>query len=244
MRLFGLIGYPLGHSFSKKYFTQKFTEEQIPDVEYELFELTDIGQLPDLLQQYPHLRGLNVTVPYKEAVLPYLDQIEETAARIGAVNTIRFEGGKKTGFNTDYIGFLQSLQAFYPQHQASAALVFGTGGAAKAVTAALDYLGIPYRLVSRQLGGTELSYADVTAELIRNYPLIINTTPLGMYPRVEGYPPLPYEALTRQHYLYDLVYNPDRTAFMERGAAARAHVKNGHDMLVLQAEEAWRIWNS
>jgi shikimate dehydrogenase len=244
MRLFGLIGYPLGHSFSKKYFTRKFEEEQIADAAYDLFELSDIAQLPEVLRAHPNLKGLNVTVPYKQAVMPYLDYIDPAAAKIGAVNTIRLADGRLTGFNSDYIGFLQSLQEFYPPAAGGAALVLGTGGAAKAVTAALDHLGIPFRLVSRKVQKDGLSYADLTPTVIAEHPLIINTTPLGMHPRTEESPGLPYEALTSRHYLYDLVYNPAETTFLKKGAAAGAHVKNGYDMLVLQAEESWRIWNS
>jgi shikimate dehydrogenase len=244
MRLFGLIGYPLGHSFSRKYFTNKFEQEQILDAAYELFEIPTIDLLPEVLQKHPNLRGLNVTVPYKQAVMPYLDNIDPAAARIGAVNTILISDGRKTGYNSDYVGFLQSLLAFYPQTEKSAALVLGTGGAAKAVMAALDSLGIPFQLVSRAAREGGLSYADLGPDLLLNYPLIINTTPLGMHPRTEDFPELPYEALTDQHYLYDLVYNPAETTFMKKGAAAGAKVKNGYDMLVLQAEESWRIWNS
>jgi shikimate dehydrogenase len=243
MRLFGLIGYPLGHSFSKKYFSKKFEEEQIGDAQYELFEITSIDELPGLFHKFPGLRGLNVTVPYKKVVIPYLDDIDPAAARIGAVNTIRFADGRKTGYNSDYIGFLQSLQDFFPIKNNSAALVLGTGGAAKAVMAALDFLNLPFRLVSRTAGEGEFTYADLTPELIQNYPLIINTTPMGMHPKTETFPELPYAALTNQHYLYDLVYNPAETTFMGKGMAAGAKVKNGYDMLVLQAEESWRIWN-
>lgn len=244
MRLFGLIGYPLGHSFSKKYFTRKFEEEQIPDSAYELFEISSIDQLPDILRQHPNLRGLNVTVPYKQAVMPFLDHIDPAAARIGAVNTILLADGRRTGYNSDYIGFLQSLQAFYPLSERSAALVLGTGGAAKAVVAALEYLAVPYRLVSRHGIAGGFRYPDLTPDLVAQFPLIINTTPLGMHPRTEECPDLPYEALTNRHYLYDLVYNPAETTFLKKGAAAGAQVKNGYDMLVLQAEESWRIWNS
>jgi shikimate dehydrogenase len=244
MRLFGLIGYPLGHSFSKKYFTRKFAEEQIPDSAYELFEISSIDQFPEVFRQHPNLRGLNVTVPYKQAVMPFLDHIDPAAARIGAVNTILLADGLKTGYNSDYIGFRQSLLAFYPVTERSAALVLGTGGAAKAVVAALDDLAVPYRLVSRQGIEGGFRYTDLVPDVVAQFPLIINTTPLGMHPHPEEAPELPYSSLTDQHYLYDLVYNPAETAFMQKGTAAGAKVKNGYDMLVLQAEESWRIWNS
>lgn len=244
MKEFGLIGFPLSHSFSQKYFTEKFRAEHIPDSRYELFELSDINQLPELIRSRPYLCGLNVTIPYKQAIIPFLDEMEPVTAAIGAVNVVKFVNGRLIGFNSDYHGFMQSLQQFYPCNPLSQALVLGTGGASKAVTAALDYLHINYTLVSRTPAPGQFSYEQLTPTLINAYPLIINTTPLGTYPNIESCPPILYEALSRQHYLYDLVYNPEETVFLKRGREAGAKTKNGYEMLRLQAEAAWQIWNS
>lgn len=241
MRKFGLIGKKLGHSFSKKYFTEKFLREGVTDAGYELYELPSAEELPQLLRQEPELVGLNVTVPYKEQVIPLLDELDEAAAKIGAVNTIKISGGRTKGYNTDYIGFRDSLEAFYPEQEQ--ALVLGTGGAAKAVWAALDALQIPYKCVSRQAGEEQLCYAQLTPELLQKYNLIINTTPLGMYPQVQEAPELPYESITSGHYFYDLVYNPEQTLFLQHAAGKGAKVLNGLPMLRLQAEAAWNIWN-
>ncbi|GAB3541136.1 shikimate dehydrogenase [Pontibacter brevis] len=243
MRKFGLIGKKLGHSFSKKYFTEKFEREGIQDAQYELYELPEARELKLLLQQEPELVGLNVTVPYKEDVIPLLDELDEAAAKIGAVNTIRISEGKTKGFNTDYIGFKSTLEEFYPEAERKQALVLGTGGAAKAVWAALDALQVPFRSVSRNPAAQELSYGQLTPDLLQDYNLIINTTPLGMHPHTESLPELPYEALTEQHYLYDLVYNPEQTLFLEKGAIVGAQVHNGLNMLYRQADAAWSIWN-
>lgn len=243
MRKFGLIGKKLGHSFSKKYFTAKFEHEGIQDASYELYELASIDQFPELLRSNPELIGVNVTVPYKEAVIPYLDALDSAAARIGAVNTIRVKAGRTEGFNTDYIGFRDTLLTFYPVEKQSKALVLGTGGASKAVCTALTDLGIPFQQVSRHAGSGCITYQDITATLLQPCNLIINTTPLGMHPDVNSFPAIPYEALTPQHYLYDLVYNPEITSFMEKGKASGAKVINGLGMLHGQAEAAWEIWN-
>lgn len=244
MRKFGLIGKKLSHSFSKKYFTEKFEREGIQDTIYELYELPDAQELTALLQREPELVGLNVTVPYKQDVLPLLDEIDQAATKIGAVNTIRISGGKLKGYNTDYIGFKDSLEEFYPQQARGQALVLGTGGAAKAVWAALNALQIPYMAVSRTPDSDELSYEQLTPALLQNYNLIINTTPIGMHPHTEAAPPLPYGALSAGHYLYDLVYNPEETQFLKKGAAAGAQTCNGLGMLYRQADAAWEIWNS
>ncbi|WP_266203955.1 shikimate dehydrogenase family protein [Pontibacter kalidii] len=244
MRKFGLIGKKLGHSFSKKYFTEKYEREGITDAVYGLYELPGVQALPGLLQQEPELVGLNVTVPYKEQVIPLLDELDEAAAAIGAVNTIKISGGRTKGYNTDYIGFRNSLEEFYPEQERGQALVLGTGGAAKAVWAALDALGIPYLRVSRKEAEGQLSYAQLTPELLLSYNLVINTTPLGMYPHVQEQPPLPYEHITAGHYCYDLVYNPIQTLFLQSCAAQGASTLNGLPMLHLQAEAAWDIWNS
>ena len=244
MRKFGLIGKKLGHSFSKKYFTAKFERENITDTQYNLYELEKAEDLISLLQQEPELAGLNVTIPYKQEVIPFLDELDDAAARIGAVNTIKIKDGHTTGYNTDYTGFKTTLQAFYPEEKYGQALVLGTGGASKAVCTALADLGIPYTLVSRAPKQGELSYAQLTEELLQQYNLIVNTTPLGMYPDTETLPPIPYQAITPQHFAYDIVYNPEKTLFLERCEASGAKIMNGMGMLHGQAEAAWLIWNS
>ncbi|MCC9168183.1 shikimate dehydrogenase family protein [Pontibacter harenae] len=244
MRTFGLIGKKLGHSFSKRYFSEKFQREGITDAHYELYELPGIDELPVLLAKEPTLVGLNVTVPYKEVVIPFLDKLSDAAAQIGAVNTIKIENGTTTGYNTDYIGFRNSLEDFYPEQERNKALVLGTGGAAKAVLAVLKSLGVPYTSVSRVANSEAIAYTDVSPATLKEYNLIINTTPLGMYPEVETLPALPYESLSAGHYLYDLVYNPEQTAFLQQGQKAGAKTSSGLAMLHGQAEAAWEIWNN
>lgn len=242
MKRFGLIGKPLKHSFSAAYFNQKFAAEGIDGCLYQNFELENINELPGLLQQYPDLQGLNVTIPYKKEVLHFLHGAHATVQQIGACNCIKIEGGKLYGFNTDTIGFQQSLQPHLgPQH--SKALVLGTGGSSGAVQYALRQLNIDYKLVSRQKGAETFSYDDLTEAIIQEHLLIINTTPLGMFPHVDAAAPIPYQALTPQHLLYDLVYNPEKTLFLQRGEAQGAAIVNGHQMLLLQAEAGWKIWN-
>jgi shikimate dehydrogenase len=244
MRRYGLIGYPLTHSFSQKYFTEKFEREGITDCTYSNFSLPQIGELAGVLAD-PELRGFNITIPYKQAVLDYLHSKSDVVAAIGACNCIRIEGGQLTGYNTDVVGFEQSMVRHLAPHH-SRALVLGTGGAAKAVEWVLQRLGIEYVLVTRRprAGSADMSYQQVTAEVLAEATLIINTTPLGMHPHVEECPPLPYEALTPRHYLFDLIYNPARTLFLRKGQERGAVVENGHEMLILQAEESWRIWNA
>jgi len=246
MRKFGLIGYPLSHSFSKKYFTNKFEKEEIADAQYELFPIQSIQELPKLLRDNPDLVGLNVTIPYKEQVIPFLHHIDPKAHAIGAVNTIRIEKGKLTGYNTDYFGFKDSLVKFiganaFPEK----ALILGTGGASKAVKAALDDLNIHHKFVSREPVEGQLSYESIASSPnhVLTSLLIINTTPLGMSPNTDTLPKLPYEHLTPNHMLYDLVYNPLKTAFMQKGIEAKCWVKNGLEMLHGQAEKSWEIWN-
>jgi shikimate dehydrogenase len=245
MREFGLIGRSLEHSFSQTYFTQKFENLGLSDHRYELFELYSITELPRLLAQHPELCGLNVTIPYKEQVWTYLDEMSPIAARIGAVNVIEFAAdGRRIGHNTDYIGFQESVRRFYPTRGDDAgALILGTGGAAKAVETALRDLGIRCWLVSRNPLAAGLTYADLSPSLLQAHSLIINTTPLGTYPNVAECPSIPYEHLTERHYLYDLIYNPGETLFMQKGREMGAHTKNGFEMLCLQAEAAWAIWN-
>ncbi|RSK46131.1 shikimate dehydrogenase family protein [Hymenobacter perfusus] len=243
---FGLLGRSLKHSFSQTYFTQKFHNLDLSDYQYELFELATMDELPALLAGRPGLRGLNVTIPYKEQVWPYLNEVAPSAARVGAVNVVEFRpDGRLIGHNTDYIGFRDSLRGFVPAAELPQlrALVLGSGGASKAVEVALKDLGIGYWVVSRNPLGAGLTYDELTPRLLQEHRLIINTTPLGTFPAVEECPPIPYEALTSQHYLYDLIYNPRETEFMQRGQARGAHTKNGFEMLCLQAEAAWKIWN-
>jgi shikimate dehydrogenase len=242
---YGLIGFPLTHSFSQRYFTEKFAREGIADSQYDLFEMPDISALADLLA-LPDLRGLNVTIPHKQAVLPYLDRLDASAEKIGAVNVIKLESdGSRTGYNSDYFGFRQSLLDWLTSLNRSAvgmrALVLGTGGASKAVTVALADLGIAYTYVSRTKTANTLIY-DELPTLLNEYELIINGSPIGTYPRIDEAPSIPYERLTERHLLYDLVYNPAETKFMTLGSQYGACVHNGLRMLELQAEKAWEIW--
>lgn len=242
MRLFGLIGYPLSQSFSKKYFTEKFLNDGIADATYELFELENIQQFPSLLQKHS-LSGINVTIPYKQDVMAYLDELDEEAQAIGAVNCIKVENGKLKGFNTDAPAFERSLKMLLqPFH--NKALVLGTGGAAKAVIHVLKKLQIECVSVSRTKNQGLLTYDELTREVMQDHLLVINCSPLGSYPKVDTAPQIPYQQLTKKHYLYDLVYNPPLTLFLQNGQERGAAIKNGYDMLVGQAELGWKIWNS
>lgn len=240
MRLFGLIGFPLSHSFSKGFFADKFSKENIAGCVYENFPIPSIEEFPGLWRQYEELEGLNVTIPYKQAVIPYLDELSDAAKAIGAVNCIRRKNGRLTGNNTDVTGFSRSLQPLLQPHHTKA-LILGTGGAAKAVKYSLSQLGIQYTEVSRS---GPVPYEALTEAIMREHTLIVNTTPLGMYPNEIDAPPIPYEFTGAQHLYYDLIYNPAETQFMKNGAAQGAAVKNGHEMLVLQAEASWEIWNA
>lgn len=242
-KTYGLIGYPLGHSFSQKYFTDKFETEGIPDTEYRNFPISSITELPGLLKDNPTLSGLNVTIPYKEQVIPYLDGIDAEAKAIGAINCIKVCGGKLYGYNTDVYGFRNSLLELIGEERPSA-LILGTGGASKAVKHVLNGLGIEYKVVSRTPYKDRLTYGDIDKDIIGHYRLIVNSTPLGTYPDAETYPDIPYELLTEKHFLFDLVYNPSETEFMKRGEAHGARTMNGYDMLTGQAERAWEIWQS
>jgi shikimate dehydrogenase len=245
MREFGLIGRTLRHSFSQTYFTQKFDSLRLFDHQYELFELGTMEELPALLSAHPNLCGLNVTIPYKEKVWPFLTRVAPSAARVGAVNTIEFtRDGQLIGHNTDMVGFRESVRSLLPTGFAGRALVLGSGGGSKAVEVALRDLGIGYWVVSRNPLGQGLTYDDLTPEVMRDHPLIINTTPLGTFPDEQECPPIPCQALTNEHFLYDLIYNPRETEFMKRGLAVGAQAKNGFEMLCIQAEEAWKIWNA
>jgi shikimate dehydrogenase len=243
MRRFGLIGYPLSHSFSQKYFTEKFQRENLTGCTYENFPIASVEELRDVLQSHPDLEGLNVTIPYKEKVIPMLSWQHEVVQATGACNCIKIVNNKLCGYNTDVVGFEQSL-AKQLQAVHRKALVLGTGGAAKAVQYVLQKRGIEYLTVSRQpQGGNQIDYAAVR-NVLPEYLLVINTTPLGMYPAVEACPPLPYEQITPQHFLFDLIYNPPLTQFLQQGKNRGALIENGADMLVIQAEESWKIWNT
>ncbi|HSY61936.1 MAG TPA: hypothetical protein VK796_08680, partial [Cytophaga sp.] len=228
----------------KKYFNEKFASEHIEDCVYENFPLETIKEFTALLQTTPDLKGCNVTIPYKEEIIPYLDELDVAAKEIGAVNVIKIlPGGKLIGYNSDYYGFKISLQKFIPANQPLRALILGTGGAAKAVAVALKDIEIPYQYVSRSKGAGVISYAEIDEKILKHYSIIINTSPLGMYPDIDSFPDIPYHFLTDKHYLYDLVYNPEVTMFMRKGSEYGAHVINGLEMLIGQAEKAWEIWN-
>ncbi len=248
-RLFGLIGYPLSHSFSKEYFSGKFEWEALGDCHYESFELARIQEFPELLQMLPNLWGLNVTIPYKEAVMEYLDELDDEARAVGAVNTLKIEKNRVLGFNTDVYGFRVSLERFFEENkvkkdQRPAALILGTGGAAKAARYVLDQLGIAFAAVSRDSEKGQLTYDDLTAYVLQNHRLIINTTPLGMAPNTDAAPDLPYDQLGSEHFLFDLIYNPEKTLFLKKGEERGCKIRNGLEMLHQQAERAWDIWNS
>ncbi len=245
MNTYGLIGFPLSHSFSKKYFTSKFEKEHIPNCRYELFELKNINEFPSLIASISGLKGLNVTIPYKQEVKQFLHQFDSSAEKVGAVNVIKVdERGILIGYNSDYYGFKRSLENWLPQLNFKA-LVLGSGGASKAVIAALNDLNIPNLLISRQSGAGDLTYEKLNKETTyyHSHQLIINTTPLGMSPQTGSCPDLRYDLLGDAHYLYDLVYNPEETKMMTLGAIKGANVKNGLEMLHLQAEKSWEIWN-
>lgn len=245
MQQYGLVGYPLEHSFSVSYFKEKFRKEKIEAV-YTNYPLKDIAEFESLVQSEPGLIGLNVTVPYKEKIIPYLDALNETARSIRAVNTICFcrKGGilALVGHNTDVTGFERSLREHLQDHH-TPALVLGTGGSSRAVARVLETQGIEFQRVSRNRGEDLLTYDDLDDGLIKDHPLIINTTPLGMQPDVDSFPPIPYEAITRQHLLFDLVYNPEKTRFLSLGEKQGASIVNGYDMLIYQAEASWEVWN-
>ena len=243
MRKFGLIGYPLSHSFSQKYFTEKFRKENIADCTYQNFPIPEISQLEAVLENEPTLQGLNVTIPYKEQIIPFLHFKNKVVAETGACNCIKIKDGKLYGFNTDVIGFEISLKKKLREEHKKA-LILGTGGAAKAVEFVMKKLGISYQFVSRNnIATNTIGYQDLSNQIIRDSLLIINTTPLGMYPNVETYPNIPYDALTDKHYLFDLVYNPEKTVFLQKGEEHGASIHNGSEMLAIQAEESWKIWN-
>ena len=246
MDKYGLIGYPLGHSFSISYFNQKFADEDI-DATYENFEISSIDQLQEVLDTNPNLKGLNVTIPYKEKVMEFLDNITPEAQAIGAVNVIRIshEGRKirLKGYNSDVIGFTKSIETMLDKKWHKKALILGTGGASKAVNYGLRSLGLETVFVSRYERPGTIQYDKITPDVIKEYNVIVNCTPLGMFPHTDECPQLPYEAMDRHTILYDLIYNPDETLFMKRGARYGAEVKNGLEMLLLQAFVSWEFWH-
>jgi shikimate dehydrogenase len=240
--LYGLIGYPLSHSFSKKYFEDKFEKEALTNCRFENFSISSVDELKDIISCNPELKGLAVTIPYKQEVLKFL-HFSQIPEGLNACNCIKIEEGKLTGFNTDYIGFENSFSPLLKPHHTTA-LVLGNGGATEAVVFVLKRLGITYKIVSRKLrSGSDLTYDQVTDSMISETPIIINTTPSGMYPKVDDCPPIPYHAISSKHFLYDLIYNPDKTLFLQKGEGQGAAIKNGADMLALQADENWKIWN-
>ncbi len=245
-KIYGLIGKSLSHSFSMDFFNQKFLSEEI-DASYINFEIDDVGDLMSVLSEYPNIDGLNVTSPYKEQVMAFMDELDETARQVGAVNVVKIvKGGtggvlRLVGYNSDFMGFKNSLEALLTPEM-DRALILGTGGASKAVKAVLDSLGIAVSLVSRQKSSQTITYEELTRQMIHEHKLIVNTTPLGTYPHTEASPPIPYRFITPAHLCYDLVYNPSETMFMKLSAAQGATVKNGLEMLLLQAFESYRIW--
>jgi len=246
MKTFGLIGYPLAQSFSYKYFTNKFTTENI-DARFLNFEIPAIEELPNLLDHHPYIAGLAVTIPYKEKIIDYLDELDETAQKVKAVNSIKITWKNKKpylkGYNTDLIGFRNSIQPLLKEHHKKA-LILGTGGAAKAVGYTLEMMGIEYKFVSRKADSPNvINYNKLTKKHYEEYTVIINSTPVGMYPDIDQCPDIDYSSIDQKHLLFDLTYNPDNTKFMQMGAANGATTKNGLEMLYLQADASWTIWN-
>jgi len=243
MLKFGLIGKDIDYSFSKGYFTKKFENEALPYT-YQNFDIDSISEIEEIIKSTEHLRGLNVTIPYKEAVIPYLDELHKRAEKIGAVNTIKItKNGSLIGYNTDYYGFKKSLEPLLQSHHKKA-LILGTGGASKAVTNTLKKLGIIYHFVSRQSTIKNcFNYSSLTEDVIDNHEIIINCTPLGTYPNINEFPDIPYKAISSKHLLYDLIYNPSETTFLKKGKQRGAFIYNGKKMLKLQAEKAWKIWH-
>jgi shikimate dehydrogenase len=242
MRRFGLIGFPLSHSFSQKYFTEKFLRENILNCVYENFPIESINDLAKIFKENPGIEGLNITIPYKQLILEYLN-IDVNTLPIPACNCLQIMNGKITAYNTDIIGFEKSLLTHLKSYHKSA-LILGNGGATEAVKYVLTKLNIDYKIVSRTIhNGSEFTYEDLTKEIIQQHLLIINASPVGMYPNVDACPKIPYPFITEQHYLFDLIYNPSETLFLQKGKQYGAAIKNGYEMLVIQAEESWKIWN-
>ncbi|MFV8325404.1 shikimate dehydrogenase family protein [Flavobacterium sp. ZS1P14] len=240
---FGLLGRNINYSFSKGYFTDKFNNENFTGCTYENFDIPEIDAFPEITKSTSDLKGLNVTIPYKETVIPFLDKLSKKAEQIGAVNTIKItKKGKLKGYNTDYYGFKKSLQPLLQPHHKKA-LILGTGGASKGVAFALGELDIPYTFVSREVKENAIDYNRINATTFDNYQIIINSTPVGTSPNVEAFPLIPYEFFTNKHIAFDLIYNPAETQFLKKAKEHGAQIKNGLDMLIFQAEKAWKIWN-
>lgn len=240
---FGLLGSNISYSFSKTYFTEKFSNELFEDTIYENFDIPSLEEFPTILKNNPDLKGMNVTIPYKETIIPYLDTLSEKAYKIGAVNVIRFtKKGNLKGYNSDWYGFMKSLEPLLQPHHRKA-LILGTGGAAKGVAFALEQLGIFYTYVSREADKTSIDYNKINSTTFENYHIIINCTPVGTSPNTAEFPPIPYEFFTNNHIAFDLIYNPEETAFLKKAKEKGAMIKNGYEMLVFQAEKAWKIWN-
>jgi shikimate dehydrogenase len=245
-KVFGLIGAAVSHSFSKSYFDEKFFREGLRDYHYELFPLNNIKEIEKLIKDTKGLSGLNVTIPYKEQVIKYLDEVDGFAKKIGAVNVIKIKDGKLKGFNTDSDAFFETVDKWLPKDKALKALILGTGGSSKAVQEALKKVNVTYQLVSRERKKGDLTYEDLDKDpsIIEDSLLIINTTPLGMSPNTETTPPIDFEHIGPGHYVYDLIYNPARTMFLQKAEMRSAKIKNGLEMLHIQAEKSWTIWNN
>ncbi len=245
MNLYGLIGYPLGHSFSKQYFTEKFDREGLKDCYFEAFPISSIDQFPALIQQHTDLKGLSVTIPYKEQVLDFVTELSDEVKFIGATNSIKIIGKKLIAFNTDIIGFEQSFCKVL-QQQHKKALVLGTGGAAKAVQYVLKKLEIDFLVVTRNenIKAGYINYNMIDEQVMKEHLIIINCSPVGMAPNENACPDIPYQFITTNHYLYDLVYKPEKTLFLQQGEQKGATIQNGYEMLLIQAEASWKIWNS
>ncbi len=248
-KIYGLLGYPLIHSFSKDFFNHKFELEDI-NAEYLNFELEDIGDLMEVIAQYPHLMGLNVTSPYKEQVLPYLNEVDAHARAIGAVNVIKIVRDSRNGdiflkgFNSDTIGFRKSIEPLLAEIKHPQAMILGTGGASKAVSHAFEQLGVEVMIVSRKKTAATFTYEELTKAMVHAHPIVVNATPLGTYPNTESCPNFPYRFLSKEHLAYDLVYNPEETLFMKNAKAHGATIKNGLEMLLLQGFAAYDIWTT
>lgn len=246
MKRFGLVGYPLGHSFSRNFFQEKFMQLKLKDHQYDLYEIEFLNEFPALWMRYKDLIGLNVTVPHKETVLKYLNRMDTSCIKVGAANVILKKKGELIGYNTDYMAFKETLTDWISVDFKGEAMILGSGGASKAVQAALIELEIPFNLVSRTLNNGDYTYDQImsTPEICERFKLVINTTPLGMYPNVDEAPLLPYHLIGKDCYFYDLIYNPSETAFLAKAKKQGAKTKNGLKMLELQAEMSWNIWNS
>ncbi len=241
-KIYGLVGKNIAYSFSKKYFSDKFSEPLFLDCEFQNFDIQAIESLSDIIKNNSNLRGLNVTIPYKETIIPLLDSLSEKAAKIGAVNVIKFKkNGKLKGYNSDWYGFKKALKPLLQPHHKKA-LILGTGGSSKAIAFALDDLNIQYTFVSRQETNNAINYNRINATTFDNYQIIINCTPVGTSPNIKDYPEIPYEYFTNKHIAFDLIYNPSETQFLKKASKKGTITKNGQEMLIFQAEKAWKIW--